>query len=276
MRKPRDFVASYPVGTSRCAKRRMPLEVRSDLKWWNQLLPIYNGVQFYDTQNREPIPLLLTLRGFFYKNNADFLVQLYIIYSATTSLCSSNSQCIPHQHPRVEGYYIGNGSLGVKTGQNSIHSVYRQRCTPASYRFTHHTFRGASNSTLRKFLLLAAQYDIAIQPRWLPSEDNGLADALSRLVNPQWLAYVHIGRRLSSILLPQSLQTQSKTYQCPQRHSFRTDYLPKLVCFMILQATRTSYSALFAAPKLGQRQGRFDRMNHGTSTWVCSTKTRAD
>lgn len=45
---------------------------------------------------------------------------------------------------------------------------------------SHHTLKGAANSTLQKTLLLAAKYDIAIQPCWLPSKDNGLADALSR------------------------------------------------------------------------------------------------
>ena len=30
-----DFVASYLVGSSRPAKRRLPLEIHSDLEWWN-------------------------------------------------------------------------------------------------------------------------------------------------------------------------------------------------------------------------------------------------
>ncbi len=44
----------------------------------------------------------------------------------------------------------------------------------------HHILKGTANPTLRKILLLAAEYDITIQPRWLPSKDNALADALSR------------------------------------------------------------------------------------------------
>ena len=40
--------------------------------------------------------------------------------------------------------------------------------------------RGASNEPLRKCLRLAAAADITINPAWLTSEDNTLADALSR------------------------------------------------------------------------------------------------
>ena len=79
MRKLWDFVTSYPLGSSRFAKRRIPPKVRSDLEWWNQLLPVYNGIQFFDTQNQKIIQLytdvsLLGLSGFFYKNKANFLL----------------------------------------------------------------------------------------------------------------------------------------------------------------------------------------------------------
>lgn len=45
---------------------------------------------------------------------------------------------------------------------------------------THHTLRREANSPLRKILLLAAEHDIKTIPRWIPSQQNGLADALSR------------------------------------------------------------------------------------------------
>ena len=72
-----DFVAFYLVSSSRFPKCGISLKVCSDLKWWNQLLPVYNGVQFFDTQNRKTIQLytdasLFSLDSLFYKNNANF------------------------------------------------------------------------------------------------------------------------------------------------------------------------------------------------------------
>lgn len=41
------------------------------------------------------------------------------------------------------------------------------------------TIRG-SMDVLRICLLLAANFDLEIEPRWIPTNENGLADALSR------------------------------------------------------------------------------------------------
>lgn len=42
------------------------------------------------------------------------------------------------------------------------------------------TLRGPANTPRRKILLLAAQYDIVIEARWIKSSDNSLVDAFSR------------------------------------------------------------------------------------------------
>jgi len=42
------------------------------------------------------------------------------------------------------------------------------------------TMRGRSMDVLRRCLLLEANYDLEIEPRWIPTHENGLADALSR------------------------------------------------------------------------------------------------
>ena len=77
MRKLWDFVASYPMSSSRFAKHRILLKIRLDLEWWNQLLSVHNGPQFFDIQNGKTIQpytdlSFLGLGGFFYKNNANF------------------------------------------------------------------------------------------------------------------------------------------------------------------------------------------------------------
>ena len=50
MRKLWDYIASFPVGSSQYTKRQIPLEVRADLQWWNELLPKYNGILFFNTE----------------------------------------------------------------------------------------------------------------------------------------------------------------------------------------------------------------------------------
>ena len=45
------------------------------------------------------------------------------------------------------------------------------------------TIKGNSMKVLRKCLLLAANYDLEIKPPWIPTNENRLADALSRFDN---------------------------------------------------------------------------------------------
>ena len=42
------------------------------------------------------------------------------------------------------------------------------------------TIRGATMNVLRRCLLLATNHDLEIEARWIPTNENGLADALSR------------------------------------------------------------------------------------------------
>ena len=42
------FIAAYPQNSPKNLKRKIPAIVRSDLLWWNKLLPHVNGVRFLD------------------------------------------------------------------------------------------------------------------------------------------------------------------------------------------------------------------------------------
>ena len=68
MRNLWNFVANYPPRPS--AQRRIPASIRSNLTWWNTLLPSFNGVLFFDDKARPILCLytdasLLDLEGFF-------------------------------------------------------------------------------------------------------------------------------------------------------------------------------------------------------------------
>lgn len=57
-----DFVNEYPRTATKLTQRRIPAWVKEDLEWWNDLLPMYNGVFFFDTLNRHTISLYKALQ----------------------------------------------------------------------------------------------------------------------------------------------------------------------------------------------------------------------
>jgi len=48
------------------------------------------------------------------------------------------------------------------------------------YALENRTIRRASMGVLRRCLILTAEYDLDIEARWIPTKENGLADALLR------------------------------------------------------------------------------------------------
>ena len=51
------------------------------------------------------------------------------------------------------------------------------------------TLRGPANAPLRQTLLLAAKWDIVIEPQWVEGKRNGLADALSRFDDDKLITF---------------------------------------------------------------------------------------
>jgi hypothetical protein len=49
MRNIWDFLASFPTSATRACRRSLPRGVRTDLSWWNTLLPQFNGKHLFDT-----------------------------------------------------------------------------------------------------------------------------------------------------------------------------------------------------------------------------------
>ena len=121
---------------------------------------------------------LLGLGGFFYKINANFWLD------CTSSIPQSQAFGVPIfsvSHINIhelEAILLAIEAWGLKWAKSQL-ILYTDSIT-AFDGLTHHIFRGAANFILWKILLLATQYNIAIKPRWLSSNENGLANALSR------------------------------------------------------------------------------------------------
>jgi hypothetical protein len=75
---------------------------------------------------------------------------------------------------------------------------------------TKHSIRGEAMAPLRKLLLLAAALDIELVPRWIPTSENTLADALSR---HEWRKIADISPMLTqaALLAPPAYPLLPKT-----------------------------------------------------------------
>ena len=209
MRRLWNFIAEYPPASSQFTRRRLPLEVYEDLTWWNKLLPTYNGVLFFDAQSRPTIQVYTDacpegLGGFYYSGGELFWDQTIPALEQKKAFIiptSSSSHINVHE---LEALLVA-FDIWAKSWHKCKVIVYTDNTT-AFNGLSNLTLRGPGNKPLRQLLLLAAQHDIIIEARWIKSEDNGLADALSRknyplIANlcPHWQA------PLSSMLLQPSL-----------------------------------------------------------------------
>ncbi len=72
-----DFVNEYPQTVTKLVRGRIPGWVGEGLGWWNNPLPTYNGVLFFNTYNRYTISLYIdtcfySLGSFFFKDKRDW------------------------------------------------------------------------------------------------------------------------------------------------------------------------------------------------------------
>ena len=178
-----EFISAFPPTQGR---RRIPFFLRQDLRWWCSTLPSHNGVLFFDDAARPPIQLftdacLTGMGGFFYgSSNSDWRTNVPLIradHTFTASIEESNRDEHISFHEMYAilvalqrwGAYYTRSRLIINTDNtNAFHGLQS------------HRLRGNANQILRQVLCIAAQYDIVIEPKWLSSEENSLADALSR------------------------------------------------------------------------------------------------
>lgn len=58
------FVASFPSRLSRAFRRRIPAALTADLTWWDTLLPLANGMRFFDDGKRPRFHLWTDASGY--------------------------------------------------------------------------------------------------------------------------------------------------------------------------------------------------------------------
>ena len=201
------FLSLYPPTSKPFTRRRVPTAVREDLTWWTALLPAFNGVLFFDDANRVTFSLytdasLQGLGGFYFKGAGHWTDNTHRI-SSSQAFCRNGFS----QHINVEelSAILIAFELWGRIWQHSRVIIHTDSTTAYSA-LTSQSVRGDGLATLRQILLKAAEFDVVFDTNWLRSEDNGLADALSRFkfdsiadACPHWQIL-----SLSSLLLPSS------------------------------------------------------------------------
>ena len=178
------FVASYPSSSTPYTRRRIPQPVIDDLKWWNALLPTFNGILFFDDPKRETVQVYTDassqgMGGFFYANGT-------LLWKDAVHLIlqeNSFSTAFDEHRAHINVLEVLAILRAFQTWSSSWSGKRVITYTDSSTAWTgllKNTLHGPANEPLRTIFLLAAEKDIILEPRWLQSEENALADALSR------------------------------------------------------------------------------------------------
>jgi len=170
----------YPPGIL-YAKQRVSREAQKDLDWWANALSHAPAMSI----------ALKTREDIYAWSDAASTKGLEAFYTSlmqpTPTYNSAFSITLPHhlaQGPEhintqemraVELVLLHWGMEWI--GKSLIIHVDNQAVAHA---LENRTIRGSPMDILRQCLLLATEYDLDLQARWIPTGDNSLADALSR------------------------------------------------------------------------------------------------
>ncbi|KAJ5117535.1 hypothetical protein N7448_011167 [Penicillium atrosanguineum] len=194
-------LASFPPHQR--SVRRLSHDSREDLAWWRDTLPLFNGIHFFE----ESRPLVAL-----YTDACDLGLGLFFFYSPSRDSARDWMSAAPYLSSTHAAIVDASSACGDVAQLNITEvSPILQAFLLHSPHWAHHrvlaftdsavAFHGLSKQALRgpahRHLLMlfsiAAALDIEVQPHWLPSSENLLADALSRSdyktiadICPQW------------------------------------------------------------------------------------------
>ena len=158
-----NFIASFPSGSHRRVKRRIPTWVRQDLIWWNKLLVDFNGIVFFETSTRDTIKVhtdacLTGLGGYFQQDN-ELVNQKNACRARVLVLNQEESPSINVRE--VEAILLILQKWAPTWRHRQI-LVFTDSNT-AYTGFTNLTLKGPANAPLREILSIAAKWDIVLR-----------------------------------------------------------------------------------------------------------------
>ena len=170
----------FPPGSGH-QRRRTSSEARKDLAWWAEVLSD-NPQRSIALRRREIIRTwsdAASTKGLGVYYTCPSLP--YPQANSVLSIALPNPTIHTREHINTEEMraveqillYWGKSWKGKRV---VMHTDNRA----VSYGLANGTIRGASITVLRRCLLLATEYDLELQPIWISTNENALADALSR------------------------------------------------------------------------------------------------
>jgi hypothetical protein len=186
------FVASFRPDWKKGFRRRIPAPVRDDVLWWHDLFPTFNGVRFFDDSNREVIHLFADASiqgmGAFYFDDVHSPICNWKEHVSHLPLEHALALPLPsrdlHEPFDINIFEITALLHAFKAWSHQWNRrlvIVHTDSSTTQLGLVKQTLKAENqNEPLRQLLLLAAHRDIKIEPRHLPGEENGLADALSR------------------------------------------------------------------------------------------------
>jgi hypothetical protein len=206
-----NFIGFFDSTWKSDTKTRVPREVYDDIKWWNELFPSYNGVRFSDDSSRNVIHLFCDAggagRGGFFIKYADDNKSLdcdWLAHAGSLSADQAFAELVPPS--------TGTFDINIEEINAVLSSLRRWGSSWRSHIVVVHTDNTTTeigllkqrlknpdqNEGIRKIVLLAAHLDIKLETVRITTDDNGLADALSRDQQdriadwcPQWPPFIH-------------------------------------------------------------------------------------
>ena len=178
-----DLEQRFPPGGGKGVLRRIPTAARKDLKWWQDLLPHHNGILIIQPSRRwwrlwTDAAGTKGIGGFILPGEGPHLPnhqEVTEFFSARVLFSQRN------EHINVKEMIAV--LVALRTWAPQLAGCHLQLfCdnTAVVSGLRRKTSRGRLMTVLRRTLLLAARFDIEIEPQWIPSGENCLADALSR------------------------------------------------------------------------------------------------
>jgi hypothetical protein len=159
-----------------------------DIRWWNSLLPQWNGTLFFSEIERRTIFLYTDasrtgMGGFFLQSDYQFPLEFTLDLIDQRNAFASTLSYDRNALFDINIYEIQAILLAFQTWCHrwkKMRIVVSTDSSTAQQGLCKKTLAGLANEPLRAILLLAAEHDILIEPRWISGRSNTLADALSR------------------------------------------------------------------------------------------------
>ncbi|KAJ5385651.1 hypothetical protein N7509_008192 [Penicillium cosmopolitanum] len=183
--------------------RRLSHDSHEDFAWWTDTIPFFNGIYF--VEKSRPLVAL-------YTDACDSGLGLFFFYapsrdsagdwlSAAPYLPSTHAAIVDASSARASEAHINTKEVTAILQAFLLHSLHWAHhrvlaftdCAVAFHGLSKQALRGPAHRQLLMLFSIAAALDIEIQPRWLPSSENMLADALSldellSLAPPAWFS----------------------------------------------------------------------------------------